>query len=95
MSSHLRGGRLLIVASPASCCSSIGWVHIRRRESASWRVSDAIDAQSGQGLLSGVPIGVVYLTGGVILGLAVAWVGVWMMRATDRVTHAVEAGSAA
>jgi NhaP-type Na+/H+ or K+/H+ antiporter len=37
----------------------------------------------------------VYLTGGVILGLAVAWVGVWMMRATDRVTHAVEAGSAA
>jgi hypothetical protein len=32
------------------------------------------------GLLSGVPIGKTYLIGGVILGLALVWLGGWMVR---------------
>ena len=32
------------------------------------------------GLMSGVPIGIVYLSGGVVLGLAFVWLGAWMLR---------------
>lgn len=38
------------------------------------------------GLLSGVPIGKTYLIGGAILGVAVAWLGAWMMRTTAAAT---------
>jgi hypothetical protein len=34
------------------------------------------------GLLSGIPIGIAYLSGGVILGLAITWLGAWIMRTT-------------
>ena len=90
------GGRLLMGGLASFVLLGIGWVLFG---AASQRAGVFPTAISGAilvgGLLSGVPIGVVYLTGGVILGLAVAWVGVWMMRATDRVTDAVKAGSAA
>jgi hypothetical protein len=33
------------------------------------------------GLMSGVPIGFVYLPGGVVHGLAFIWLGAWMLRA--------------
>jgi len=33
------------------------------------------------GLMSGVPIGIVYLSGGVVHGLAFVWLGVSMLRA--------------
>jgi hypothetical protein len=33
------------------------------------------------GLMSGVPIGIVYLPGGVVHGLAFVWLGAWMLRA--------------
>ena len=33
------------------------------------------------GLMSGVPIPIVYLSGGVVHGLAFVWLGVWMLRA--------------
>ncbi|HEX6301468.1 MAG TPA: hypothetical protein VF148_13465 [Acidimicrobiia bacterium] len=40
------------------------------------------------GLLSGVPIGIAYLTGGVILGLAMVWLGAWMVRTMAAATAA-------
>jgi hypothetical protein len=42
------------------------------------------------GLLSGVPVGVVYLSGQVILGLAVVWLGAWMLRTPVIASAAVE-----
>ena len=42
------------------------------------------------GFLSGVPIGIAYLSGGVVLGLAIVWLGVWMMRTTAAATVAAE-----
>ncbi len=42
------------------------------------------------GLLSGVPLGIAYLSGGVILGLAIVWLGAWMMRTTAAATSAHE-----
>ena len=90
------GGRLLIGGLASFVLLGIGWVLFGAASLRAGVFPTAIAAAIlVGGLLSGVPIGVVYLTGGVILGLAVAWVGVWMMRATDRVTHAVEAGSTA
>ena len=45
------------------------------------------------GLLSGLPIGPAYLTGGIVLGLAIAWLGVWLMRSTAPVRDVGETGS--
>ena len=45
------------------------------------------------GLLSGVPIGLAYLTGGVILGVAIGWLGVWLMRTTIDVSGAARQGA--
>ena len=90
------GGRLLMGGLASFVLLGIGWVLFGAASLRAGVFPTAISAAIlVGGLLSGVPIGVVYLTGGVILGLAVAWVGVWMIRATDRVTNAVEAGSAA
>ena len=44
------------------------------------------------GLLSGVPIGLAYLSGGVILGIAIGWLGVWPMRETTDVNGVSEPG---
>ena len=46
------------------------------------------------GVLSGVPIGLAYQSGGIILGLAVIWSGIWMMRARADASSAVEPASA-
>ena len=90
------GGRLLMGGLASFVLLGIGWVLFGAASLRAGVFPTAISAAIlVGGLLSGVPIGVVYLTGGVILGIAVAWVGVWMMRATDRGTNAVEAGSAA
>ena len=42
------------------------------------------------GFLSGVPISIPYLTGGVILGVAIVWLGAWMMRTTAAPTSVGE-----
>jgi hypothetical protein len=46
------------------------------------------------GLLSGVPIGIAYLSGGVILGLAIVWLGAWMMRTPSAATSVGEKAGA-
>jgi hypothetical protein len=42
------------------------------------------------GILSGVPIGVVYLSGQAILGLTIMWLGAWMLRSPVIASAAVE-----
>jgi hypothetical protein len=42
--------------------------------------------------MSGVPIGIVYLSGGVVHGLAFVWLGAWMLRAAT-VARASEAAA--
>jgi hypothetical protein len=43
------------------------------------------------GLLSGVPIGLIYLSGGVILGIVFAGLGVWVLRTTSTPNKIAEA----
>ena len=86
------GGRLLIGGLSSFALFGIGWVlfgvaslraHVYPRA-----ISIAILVG---GLLSSVPIGPVYLPGGVIHGLAFVWLGAWMMRtATSATSVAVE-----
>jgi hypothetical protein len=87
------GGRLLMGGLASFTLLGIGWV-LFGAASLRARVfpTTASAAIVVGGLLSGVPIGLAYLTGGVILGLAIGWLGVWLMRATSDVTDAAESG---
>lgn len=77
------GGRLLMGGISSFVLVGLGWALFGV---ASLRAHVFPGAASAAilvgGLLSGVPIGVAYLSGGIILGLAIAWLGVWMMRTT-------------
>jgi hypothetical protein len=77
------GGRLLLGGVASFLVLGVGWVLFG---AASLRAHVFPTAISGAilvgGLLSGVPIGLAYLTGGIILGIAIAWLGVWLMRET-------------
>ena len=85
------GGRLLLGGLTIFALFGIGWVlygaaSIRARvipRSISITILVA-------GLLSGVPIGIFYLGGGVVHGMAFVWLGVWMLRA-DSVARASDA----
>ena len=76
------GGRLFIGGLTSFALFGIGWIlygaaSIRARvipRSISITILVA-------GLLSGVPIGIFYLGGGVVHGMAFVWLGVWMLRA--------------
>ena len=85
------GGRLLIGGVSSFALFGIGWalfgVASLRARVFPAAVSLAILAS---GLLSGVPIGVVYLSGEVILGLAIVWLGAWMLRTPLIASAAVE-----
>jgi hypothetical protein len=75
------GGRLLVGGVSSFILFGLGWALFG---AATWRARVlpgriAVAILIG-GLLSGVPIGFAYLAGGMILGLAVAWAGVWMTR---------------
>src|SRR3954469_14176296 len=85
------GGRLLMGGVTSFVLFGIGWImygvasiraHVIPR-------NISITILVG-GFMSGVPIGVAYLSGGVVLGLAFVWLGVWMSRAAtvDRVSEA-------
>src|SRR3954469_13272488 len=85
------GGRLLIGGLTSFVLFGIGWImygvaSIRARVIPR---NISITILVG-GFMSGVPIGVAYLSGGVVLGLAFVWLGVWMSRAAtvDRVSEA-------
>ena len=89
------GGRLIIGGLTSFVLFGIGWVmygvaSIRARVIPR---NISITILVG-GFLSGVPIGFAYLSGGVVLGLAFVWLGVWMSRAPtlDRVSGAATMG---
>jgi hypothetical protein len=88
------GGRVLMGGIASFVLLGVGWVLFG---AASLRAHVFPTTISGAiivgGLLSGIPIGLAYLTGGVILGLAIAWLGVWLMRAALDVRTAARQGA--
>ncbi len=75
------GGRLLLGGLTSFTLLGVGWVlfgvaSLRARVFPT-PISAAILVG---GLLSGIPIGFAYLTGGIILGVAITWLGVWLMQ---------------
>lgn len=85
------GGRLLMGGLLSFALFGLGWalfgiasLHARVFPAA---ISVAILAG---GLVSGVPIGKTYLIGGIVLGVAMVWLGAWMVRTTAAATTAGE-----
>jgi hypothetical protein len=77
------GGRLLMGGISSFVLFGIGWLLFGVASLRAHVFPAAISAAIlVGGLLSGVPIGVAYLSGGVVLGLAIASLGVWMLRTT-------------
>ncbi len=75
------GGRLFSGGVSSFILFGLGWALFGAADLARGRLPGRIAvAILIGGLLSGVPIGFAYLAGGMILGLAVAWAGVWMTR---------------
>jgi hypothetical protein len=75
------GGRLIIGGVTSFVLFGIGWImygvaSIRARVIPRNLSITILVA----GFMSGVPIGFAYLSGGVVLGLAFVWLGVWMSR---------------
>lgn len=73
------GGRLLLGGLASFVLFGIGWVlfglaSLRARV---FPASISVAIAAG-GLLSGIPIGIAYLSGGAVLGLAFVALGVWM-----------------
>ena len=77
------GGRLLVGGLASFVFFGIGWVlfGVASLRARVFPVGVSIAILAG-GFLSGVPIGIVYLSGGVILGLAMVALGAWTMRVT-------------
>jgi hypothetical protein len=74
------GGRLLMGGLLSFALLGIGWVLFGAVSLRAHVFPTAISAAIlVGGLLSGIPIGLAYLTGGVILGIAIGWLGVWLM----------------
>ena len=87
------GGRLLMGGLASFVLLGIGWVLFGAASLRAHVFPTAISAAIlVGGLLSGIPIGLAYLSGGVILGLAIGWLGVWLMRTTIRVGDATQQG---
>jgi hypothetical protein len=84
------GGRLLMGGVMSFALFGLGWVlfGIASMRARVFPAAISVAILVG-GLLSGVPIGIAYLSGGVILGVAIVWLGAWMMRTT---TAAISAG---
>ena len=73
------GGRLLMGGLLSFVLLGIGWVLFGAASLRAGVFPTPISAAIlVGGLLSGVPIGLAYLSGGIILGLAIAWLGVWL-----------------
>lgn len=74
------GGRLLVGGVASFLLFGIGWVLFAVASLRTHVYPAGISATILVGaILSGVPIGIVYLSGGVILGLGVVWLGAWML----------------
>ncbi len=75
------GGRLLIGGLSSFVLFGIGWLlfGLASLRAGVFPAAISLGIAAG-GLLSGIPLGVAYLTGGVIVGLAVAAWGIWTLR---------------
>ena len=89
------GGRLIIGGLTSFVLFGIGWViyGVASIRAGVIARNISITILVG-GFMCGVPIGFAYLGGGVVLGLAFVWLGVWMSRAPtlDRVSGAATVG---
>jgi hypothetical protein len=72
-------GRLLLGGVSSFILLGIGWVlfAIAGLRARVFPTATSATMLVG-GLLSGIPIGFAYLTGNVLLGVAIAWIGVWL-----------------
>ena len=89
------GGRLIIGGLTSFVLFGIGWIMYGAASIRARVIPRSISITIlVAGLLSGVPVGIVYLSGGILLGLVFVWLGVWMLRAgaVARVPGAAEAG---
>ena len=76
------GGRLIIGGLISFALFGIGWIMYGAASVRACVIPRSISiAILVAGLMSGVPLGIVYLIGGVIHGLAFVWLGAWMLRA--------------
>ena len=90
------GGRLIMGGIGSFLLLGIGWVLFGAASLRARVFPTAISAAIlVGGLLSGVPIGPAYLTGGVIVGIAIAWLGVWLMSRPTAQARSPGAGSIA
>jgi hypothetical protein len=85
------GGRLLMGGVLSFALFGLGWVlfGIASLRARVFPAAISVAILVG-GFLSGVPISIPYLTGGVILGMAIVWLGAWMMRTTAAPTSVGE-----
>jgi hypothetical protein len=82
------GGRLFIGGVTSFVLFGIGWIMYGAASTRARVIPRSISITIlVAGLMSGVPLGIVYLPGGVVHGLAFVWLGTWMLRAA-RVSEA-------
>jgi hypothetical protein len=81
------GGRVLTGGLSSFALFGIGWLlfGVASLRARVFPAAISIAILAG-GFLSGVPVGPAYLPGGVVLGLAIVWLGAWMMRTTGMET---------
>ena len=78
------GGRLIIGGLASFALFGIGWILYGAASTRARVVPRSISVTIlVAGLLSGVPIGIVYLSGGLVHGLSFVWLGAWMLRAAS------------
>ena len=75
------GGRLFVGGMTSFALFGIGWIMYGVASTRARVIPRGISITIlVAGLMSGVPLGIVYLSGGVVLGLAFVWLGAWMLR---------------
>ncbi|GAA4412972.1 hypothetical protein GCM10023168_35410 [Fodinibacter luteus] len=78
------GGRLLAGGLTSFLLFGIGWTLYGAASTRAQVIPRSISITIlVAGLMSGVPTWIFYLTGGVVHGMAFAWLGVWMLRAAS------------
>ena len=78
------GGRLFIGGLISFALFGIGWIMYGAASTRARVIPRSISITIlVAGLMSGVPLGPVYLSGGVVHGLAVVWLGAWMLKAAN------------
>ena len=79
------GGRLIIGGLTSFALFGLGWILYGVASARARVVPRSISITIlVAGLMSGVPIGLVYLSGGVVHGLAFVWLGAWMLSSNRR-----------